>query len=179
MLREHGAQRPSIFEVLTHVHQLRGTKSRFTYTIPSPQPLSPRQPTANPLDSLVSFQSSSGTSPSRNAGVQAREKVLEAIAPMRRGRPTTSAPRTPESRSRQSSPQKEKTQGKPQNWLDGGFAAEEEKAWKTVKSNQGGPPIRGHRSGVASMDAWKVRNPVPPPSDEAWSLEGRGKDATR
>ena len=180
MLREHGAQRPSVFEILTHVHRLRGTKSRFAYTIPSPQPLSPRQPTMNPLDSLVSFRAPSGASPSRNAGIQARDKVLEAIAPMRRGRPT-SASHTPEPKSRPPSPQKEKTPI--QSWLDDGFTAEENKALKSIKSSQGGPPIRGHRSGVASIDAWKVRNPVPPSMDEAWSLEGKregkSKDAAK
>lgn len=31
MLREHGAHRPSVFEVLETVHKMRGTKSRFTY----------------------------------------------------------------------------------------------------------------------------------------------------
>ncbi|TFY73605.1 hypothetical protein EWM64_g10406, partial [Hericium alpestre] len=30
MLREHGAQRPSVFEVLNAVHRMRGTKSKFT-----------------------------------------------------------------------------------------------------------------------------------------------------
>lgn len=180
MLREHGAQRPSIFEILTHVHRLRGTTSRFSYSIPSPQPLSPRQPATNALDSLVSFRpspgNSSGNSPSRNAGVQAREKVLEAIAPMRRGRPTS---HTPEPKSRTSSPQKDgaqAAQGKVQNWLDVGFAEQEDKAWKAVKSSQGGPPIRGHRSGVASMDAWKLRNPVQPTMDEAWNVGGLGKE---
>src|SRR5260221_1370401 len=42
MLREHGAQRPSVFELLAHVHRLRGTKSKFTYTIPVIYPLLPR-----------------------------------------------------------------------------------------------------------------------------------------
>lgn len=178
MLREHGTHRPSIFEILAHVHRLRGTKSRFTYTIPAPKPLSPGAPTANPLESLVSFRPSSGASPSRNAGVQAREKVLEAIAPMRRGRPSTSATHTPEPKSRPPSPQKEKTQGKLSNWLDDDFAAQEDKAWKAVQSNQAVPPVK-HRSGIASMDAWKVRNPMPSAMDEAWIVEGRGKDAPR
>lgn len=31
MLREHGVHRPTVFEILDTVHQMRGTKSRFTY----------------------------------------------------------------------------------------------------------------------------------------------------
>ena len=111
MLREHGAQRPTVFEVLNNVHRLRGTKSRFVYAIPSREPFAQRHaelPPPNPLDDLVSYRSSSSTSiphtqastsPAKNAGVQAREKVLEAIATMRRGRPaplqTTQRPTSP------------------------------------------------------------------------------------
>ena len=105
MLREYGTQRPTVFELLNHVHALRGTTSRFTYNVPHKhqpisrpsvgpplQTLSPNivgagHTPANPLDDLVLFKSRSGTSPSKNAGVQARDRVLEAIAPMRRGRP--------------------------------------------------------------------------------------------
>lgn len=95
MLREHGTQRPSVFEILNHVHTLRGTKSRFTYSLPPRQPpLSPRTATsaplqtlspnimstssANPLDDLVTYKPRQ--SPAKNAGVEAREKVLEAKA---------------------------------------------------------------------------------------------------
>ena len=181
MLREHGAQRPSIFEILQHVHRLRGTKSRFSYTI-TLQPLSPRtaQPTSGPplnqtLNDLVSFRSSAqpsnaNASPNRNtnAGVQAREKVLEAIAPMRRGRPTSTS--THDSRSRQSSPQKENTQAKVQTWLDEGFAVEGAKRTQGVVSS-----VRGHRSGAAAImtDAWKPRNPAPLAVDDAWNVDGK------
>src|ERR1700733_9357909 len=41
MLREHGAQRPSVFELLTVVHGIRGTKSPFQYTVPPPPPIPP------------------------------------------------------------------------------------------------------------------------------------------
>lgn len=34
MLREHGTQRPSVFEIQDTVHKMRGTKSRFTYVSP-------------------------------------------------------------------------------------------------------------------------------------------------
>ncbi|KZP25379.1 hypothetical protein FIBSPDRAFT_389100 [Athelia psychrophila] len=184
MLREHGAHRPSVFEMLNHVHRLRGTKSRFTYTVPSPQPLSPRQqvaaPATNPLNDIVSFRpnpSAGNATGPKNPGVQAREKVLEAIAPMRRGRPT-SAQTPPESKSRPASPQKEKAQqNRVQNWLDDSFAVEEDKAWKAMKNTQAGAaPVRGHRSGPAPTDAWKVKSPVPPSMDPAWSTEARAKD---
>ncbi|KAG6845374.1 hypothetical protein H0H87_010483 [Tephrocybe sp. NHM501043] len=95
MLQEHGVRRPSVFEVLTHVHRLRGTKSRFKYIIPTPQPLSPRQqtsfkpspsPTAGRNDLMSVPQSSRvkmSISPSR--GQVARDQVIEAIAPHGRG----------------------------------------------------------------------------------------------
>ena len=31
MLREHGAQRPSVFDLLDAVHKMRGTQSKFHY----------------------------------------------------------------------------------------------------------------------------------------------------
>ncbi|KAI3622469.1 serine threonine protein [Moniliophthora roreri] len=133
MLREHGTQRPTVFEILSHVHRLRGTKSQFQYTIPVPKPLSPRYQTQpkpstlpNPSSSTISYRQAPAivsslspkpaTSPSPNPGVQARDKVLEAIAPMRRGRPTKE-----HSTSRSSSPVKGK------NWLE-----DEEKAWEAM-----------------------------------------------
>ena len=180
MLREHGAQRPTVFEVLNNVHRLRGTKSRFVYAIPSREPFAQRHaelPPPNPLDDLVSYRSSSSTSiphtqastsPAKNAGVQAREKVLEAIAPMRRGRPaplqTTQRPTSPYKA-------QEKENNKQSNAeLDMDFAVEEEASWKAVKHGRGA--VRGHRSGLTSPEAWKVRNP---PLDDAWDL-GRDRD---
>ncbi|KAJ6601145.1 hypothetical protein DFH09DRAFT_1355371 [Mycena vulgaris] len=156
MLREHGAQRPSVFELLSLVHRLRGTKSQFSYTIPPPQPLSPRPQqtqfaqSPNPLDATVTYQHQQ-PSPSKNAGVQARDKVLEAIAPMRRGRPTAEVPPST-SRSRNASPQKERERAQPdkaKNWLE-----EEDKAWKavTVKSSTSAPNKRS-----VLDDAWMTR----------------------
>lgn len=139
MLREHGAHRPSVFEILNQVHQLRGTKSQFHYNIPTPVPLSPRQ--SKPVMTVERVRQSNHNSkpavtatvsPAKNAGVQAREKVLEAIEPMRRGRPTPSSKAT-SSTSRSSSPQKElkHSQGN-KDWLSPGFDTESDKAWKTV-----------------------------------------------
>ncbi|KAJ7511848.1 hypothetical protein B0H11DRAFT_1899362 [Mycena galericulata] len=157
MLREHGAQRPSVFELLALVHRLRGTTSPFTYTIPPPQPLSPRHtqfPTANPLESTVTYR------PQQNAGMQARDKVLEAIAPMRRGRPEPQHSPS-QSRSRNPSPQKERERAQPplpppqqppaKNWLD-----EEEKAWRavSVKSSTSAPNKPG---AMDDADAWMAR----------------------
>ncbi|KAF7347258.1 Protein kinase domain-containing protein [Mycena venus] len=171
MLREHGNQRPSVFELLSIVHRLRGTKSQFTYTIPAPQPLSPRPQqtqfaqSANPLDSTITYRSQQQPSPSKNAGVQARDKVLEAIAPMRRGRPTTEGHHASPSRSRNPSPQKERALPQPpppppqsKNWLE-----EEDKAWNavTVKSGTSAP-----KRSVLD-DAWTTRGgtgPTPTPS---------------
>ncbi|KAI0066503.1 hypothetical protein BV25DRAFT_1392784 [Artomyces pyxidatus] len=179
MLREHGAQRPSVFEVLNVVHRMRGTKSRFTYNIPQRQPLSPRHAEFSPLDTLVSYRSSSTplappaqrpVSPEKNAGVQAREKVLEAIAPMRRGRPSA-LPST----SRPSSPEKENRKGAPQ-WpetdFETDFAVDEEETWKAVKNAHGA--VRGHRSGLASPGVWGGGKSTTT-FDDAWDV-GRGKD---
>ncbi|KAJ7194670.1 hypothetical protein GGX14DRAFT_678190 [Mycena pura] len=151
MLREHGHQRPSVFELLSGVHRLRGTKSQFSYNIPPPQPLSPRaqqtqfSPPANPLESTISYRSQQQLPPPTNPGIQARDKVLEAIAPMRRGRPTTeSYSSASPSKSRNASPPKarEPTQSaslvpeKTKNWLE-----EEDKAWQaaTRPSNTNAP----------------------------------------
>ncbi|THH08480.1 hypothetical protein EW145_g2682 [Phellinidium pouzarii] len=91
MLQEHGGHRPSVFETLETVHRMRGTKSRFTYSTPPREPLSPKKlhspsPSRNATPS--SMKSPDSVSSPMN-GIQAREKVLEAIAPMRRGRPSS------------------------------------------------------------------------------------------
>ncbi|THH20483.1 hypothetical protein EW146_g868 [Bondarzewia mesenterica] len=185
MLREHGSQRPSVFEILIAVHRMRGTKSRFVYNLPPRQPLSPRHaevyPQTNALDDLISYRSSSSPTlasevqpsifPTKNAGVQARERVLEAIAPMRRGRPapiqSTSPPASP-------AKEQEKENRK---WadaeLDMDFGVEEEARWKAVKNTRGA--VRGHRSGLASPEAWKVKSPA---LDDAWDL-GKDRDKGR
>lgn len=99
-------RRPSVFELLSHVHVLRGTKSRFKYTIPVPQPLSPRhqtqfKPSASPnhIEHVPPPPNAilMSVSPNKSKGVQAREQVMEAIAPMRRGRPYNSSESEPTS----------------------------------------------------------------------------------
>lgn len=169
MLREHGSQRPTVFELLNHVHRLRGTKSKFAYNTPVPPPLLPhghpqakQPPPLNPLDGLVTY----GFPPAKSAlsiydmnapsnppnqGVQAREKVLEAIAPMRRGRPTaskeslsTSRPPTPPKHSQSRSEYSK-------DWSDSGFGPEQDKAWKvaTERHSSSRPPN-------ASDEAWNL-----------------------
>ncbi|TFY55998.1 hypothetical protein EVJ58_g7903 [Rhodofomes roseus] len=164
MLREHGAQRPTVFELLDHVHRLRGTKSRFTYNVPpKAPPLSPTRAAAsplqtlspnivstpaNPLDDLVSLkaQQALSTSPSKNAGIEARDKVLEAIAPMRRGRPPPMA-QAP------SSPKKERAFE-----MDMKFGADDDRVWRGVK---------GHKSGLAVVHAHRD-------AGDAWGMGQKG-----
>ena len=182
MLREHGAQRPTVFEVLNTVHRMRGTKSKFNYNVPSRSQLVSqlsidRAPaTSTTLDGLVSYRSSTASvpqarpvNPDKNAGVQAREKVLEAIAPLRRGRPTpvslhhaTTGP---------SSPSKEKVEYKPSE-LE--FKDAEDESWKAARG-----AVRGHRSGLASPTRWP---PPVAPLDDAWSFargSGTGADKAK
>lgn len=163
MLREHGAQRPTVFELLAHVHRLRGTKSKFSYTIPVGQPPLSRFTQATPLMPNNSpggpvSHSASSTKPAlsvynadkqsaiSNEGVQAREKVLEAIAPMRRGRPT----HMKEGSSRQPSPQMPQQTTVANNWQDRGFSTEENQAWKTAKEKAKVP---------SKDDVWAVVSP--------------------
>ncbi|EMD42252.1 hypothetical protein CERSUDRAFT_110779 [Gelatoporia subvermispora B] len=166
MLREHGAQRPSVFEILEHVHRLRGTKPRTTYAIPPKEPLSPRalQPhlqalspnvlsPANPLDGLVTYKGAQ--QPAKNAGVEAREKVLESIAPMRRGRPTPAA--TPAAPSHPASPKKAKAFE-----LDMNFGADEDRTWKGAQPQKSGAAKLG--SGSISLDTG---------DRDAWGLGAR------
>lgn len=162
MLREHGAQRPIIFEILNNVHRLRGTKSRFTYTIPEQAPLSPRLMniggTKAMLDDLVTYKPQPPAQPVvKNNGTQAREKVLEAIAPMRRGRPEPS----PTPRSRSTSPLKEAVKAKVLgNGPGTDLPIEKDQTWKpTPKDNVF---IRGHKSGLVTSGAWKVRPSASP-----------------
>ncbi|KAF4573306.1 hypothetical protein EYR36_007817 [Pleurotus pulmonarius] len=178
MLREHGVHRPTVFEVLEQVHRLRGTKSQFKYNVPSPQPLSPKHVSSKnasafsnskpPQQTLTSPPVPNGTSSNsasaKNAGVQAREMVLEAIAPMRRGRPAAIKDANEPSSSsstRPASPHKPITSSTarqpdgtkpPNNWLDSGFDAEEEKAWKAIAATKA--PERLKPSGD---DAWAVK----------------------
>ena len=172
MLREHGAHRPSIFEVLNNVHRLRGTKSRFTYTIPEQAPLSPRSVNASgrkgTLDDLITYKPQSPLSTAaKNIGTQAREKVLEAISPMRRGRREASSG----SRSRSTSPRKEPTKVKGLgNELGTILPADKGQAWKLPPKDNAF--VRGHKSGLVTSGAWKVKHSGPPESSS------KGKDIT-
>jgi AP2-associated kinase len=154
ILREHGTQRPSIYEILEVVHRIRGTRSRFSYSIPEKQPLSPRPTTSsspsNALEELVTFRSQQSTPGTRNTGTQARDKVLEAISPMRRGRPIRGTSRSP-------SPNKEKARDRWDGEFNANFGAEEDQAWRAAAKI---PIIRGHKSGVVSSDAWKIKAPI-------------------
>ncbi|KAF4611694.1 hypothetical protein D9613_004200 [Agrocybe pediades] len=189
MLREHGSQRPTVFELLNHVHRLRGTKSKFSYNVPVPQPLAPRShapPNAkpvtspNPLEGTISYVSPSSkpalslydpkslpNPPAVNAGIQARDKVLEAIGPMRRGRPNTSQ-NVP---SRPSSPQKntqmrQDTRDALSNWPD----ANQERAWKNVTEKQ-------KDSSKDADDGWNLKNlDMAPKLDTLEKATGFGDD---
>lgn len=167
MLREHGTQRPSVFELLAQVHRMRGTKSRFTYHIVPQQSLSPRVPQSQSaqLDNLVSYRPSPPNTmqrppPARNTGVQARDKVLEAIAPMRRGRPSCPQPAVSDI-SKPPSPLKtplEATRPQKVDLLDDHFGAEEDNAWRVMKSSApSNEDVKGLSSGSAAMSAWKPK----------------------
>lgn len=179
MLREHGAHRPTVFELLAQVHQLRGTKSQFQYNIPASAPLSPRQPKPvpsidkqprpspqQPLAMSVTMTKatvpsvSPTLSPAKTPGVQAREKVLEAIEPMRRGRPTPA--KEPSSYSRPSSPQKQTkpSQGtaNSNDWLKANFDADSDKAWKAATSNS-------EKTKPSLDEAWSLGSAENPKSD--------------
>ncbi|KAG1749749.1 uncharacterized protein EDB91DRAFT_1109457 [Suillus paluster] len=185
MLREHGTQRPTIFELLAQVHTIRGTKSGFVYDIPPPQPLSPRAlqpPSTNALDNLVSYRRDTATqqaSPAQpktmGTGIQARDRVLEAIAPMRRGRPPYSqqqndtATLSPTSRP----PSPPKLPNRP----DGSFGAEEDRAWKEIKNSSAAGGIRAHKSGSVTASVWRPKISAPP-LDDAWSVETRASKVT-
>ncbi|KAH9962736.1 hypothetical protein BGW80DRAFT_1354206 [Lactifluus volemus] len=178
MLREHGAQRPTAFEILNTVHRMRGTKSKFNYTIPSRSQLVPSlpavssAPTSSALDDLVSYRPSiasvpqaqapsSSANPVKNAGVQARERVLEAIAPLRRGRPAPVS--LHHAVTGPSSPTKDKAERKAPE-LE--FNDAEDESWRAARG-----ALRGHRSGLMSPTTW-----VPPAAslDDAWNLVVRG-----
>ncbi|KAF8910082.1 hypothetical protein CPB84DRAFT_1764569 [Gymnopilus junonius] len=171
MLREHGSQRPTVFELLNHVHRLRGTKSKFSYNIPVPPPLFPRgqsaaakSPVSNPLEGLVTY----ATPPTKptvshyeprlppnlpimNQGIQARDKVLDAIAPMRRGRPTashgSSRPSSPQKNSHDRQTDKENVT----NWSSDDFANEQDKAWQAVAGKN-----TTQKDASSTNDGWVV-----------------------
>ncbi|TDL26341.1 hypothetical protein BD410DRAFT_741603, partial [Rickenella mellea] len=147
MLKDHGTQRPSVFELLDTVHRMRGTKSRFNYNPPPPQPLSPRvlqTSKAESLNNQVLYTQPPSRVSNANNGIQARDRVLEAIAPMRRGRPSVG----------NISPSKDK-------FPDDAFATtskNDDDAWKTLKANSA---AKAHKSGIIPSsvgDEWKVKN---------------------
>ena len=182
MLREHGAQRPSVFELLAQVHHVRGTNPRFTYHIVPQQPFPPRAPqsqSANQLDDLVSYRPSSSAitqrpPPAKNTGIQAREKVLEAIAPMRRGRPPSSQPVLSDT-SKPPSPRKmplETTKSPKVDLLDDHFGTEEDNAWRTVRNNApSDDDIKASSSHNAGLSAWKPKSGARSEPDATWSVE--------
>ncbi|CCA67746.1 related to serine/threonine kinase ARK1 [Serendipita indica DSM 11827] len=96
ILREYGTQRPSVFEILDTVHRMRGTKSRYRY---APRPVAAQSPIPKSPDDIVSFRVSQTQkdlkSPLVSSAAQIRQGVMEAIAPMRRGRPNALTSNTP------------------------------------------------------------------------------------
>ncbi|KLO07014.1 hypothetical protein SCHPADRAFT_923009 [Schizopora paradoxa] len=161
MLREHGAHRPTAFEVLNTVHAMRGTRSRFTYTIPPPrQPLSPRN-AQSPQAIMTAERISSANARDSASPISApRERFPEPVAPMRRGRP--------------SSP----TRGRKQS--DDAFGLLDTASGSTWNVK----PAKAHKSGLAtvSTEMWK-RKPVPSiePSGsklgDAWEVSSSSKSS--
>ena len=142
MLKDHGTMRPTVFEVLGDVHRMRGTQSQFQYTAAMSQPLVSNRPphtkhaTSSALDGVITYKSPKAphkstppSTPAKNQGQLARDKVMEAIAPMRRGRPSPSKDLSGPN-SRQPSPQKAVTGDKLKLNLNGINLADDEKAWK-------------------------------------------------
>jgi len=185
MLREHGAQRPTVFEILSQVHRIRGTKSKFTYAVPVTPPLIPRtshltkRNSINPPNGYVSHAPPNAalslygpglitntTVP--NQGTQARDKVLEAIAPMRRGRPTYGTetnslrPSSFEEHHLESTKQDPKTGS-----LGSAFDPEQDRHWqKTTEKAQ--IPAK-----LSNMDdAWTVE--LVPPTAKAGNTQSAG-----
>ncbi|KAL4070721.1 hypothetical protein J3A83DRAFT_3254823 [Scleroderma citrinum] len=172
MLREHGTQRPTVFELLDQVHCMRGTKSRFSYHIPPSQPLSPRviqHHPSNPLDNVVSTRPKSSNTQTQpiqrkdvTPGIQAGEKVLEAITtPARRGRPSSghqkesalSTAAHPPSPTVGLSPTATRVVNR--DWL----ADEEDKAWRALRSSiQGTGGVKVQKSGGLGWSAWKPKH---------------------
>jgi len=192
MLQEHGTRRPSVFELLDHVHRLRRTKSRFHYTIPVPQPLSsyrptqfkvasrsspantatisapkslpmtvthskvrqPREQVADAIDSMPGGNSISNTNSTQPPGSSNTKYFeLQQTPPIRRGRPTISRSLSTSKVSNLGNTTTPQVAGeeKPKNWLDNGFAAEEDAAWKVLSA--------GDTSQITSdrpADAWRV-----------------------
>jgi AP2-associated kinase len=119
------------------------------------------------LDDLVAYKSQSPASATKNNGVQAREKVLEAIAPMRRGRPEPS----PTPRSRSTSPRKGPTKGRILgNEPAPASSNDKDSPWKLGPKDNAF--VRGHKSGLVTSGAWKVKPSTTP------DPVSKGKDTT-
>ena len=170
MLREHGTQRPTVFELLDQVHRVRGTKSRFTYHKPPPQPLSPRvvqHYPANTLDNVVSIRPKSSntqiqpTERKDATPVVPRDKALEATTtPVRRGRPSSSHQKesTLSVRSHPPSPTV-MPPGTAKAANRDLLADEEDKAWKALRASaQGTGDVKVQKSGGVGWSAWKPKN---------------------
>lgn len=122
-------------------------------------------------------------------GAQAREKVLEAIAPMRRGRPIPAKDALPSSRPiTPLAPQRQvdhsNAPDKHRNWLDGGFGTEGDKAWNNNMDRKpspaqpmsdgwvDAPPKSDHRSfgfgdNYTDTKVWVLQNPNSPQTSKA------------
>ncbi|KAI6047854.1 hypothetical protein EDC04DRAFT_2620198 [Pisolithus marmoratus] len=148
------------------VHRMRGTKSRFVYHIPPPEPLSPRAVQVHPApprdNSAASIRPRSSNAQYKQKdvtpGVQVKEKALDSTTP-RRGRPghqkgpllsSTSRPVSPTAESSSASVKVVK-----RDWL----ADDEDKAWRALKSST--PSTGDNRpqgSGDAGWSAWKPKS---------------------
>lgn len=138
---------------------------------------------SNALDNLLSYRRPSGTDAIAQeaqpkvagAGIQARDRVLEAIAPMRRGRPSSSYQQndTTTSSSTSRPPSPPKLASKP----DGSFGAEEDKVWKEMKNSSVAGSVRAHKSGGVTASVWKPKI-FAPPLDDAWRVESHASKLT-
>ncbi|KXN88880.1 Actin-regulating kinase 1 [Leucoagaricus sp. SymC.cos] len=156
MLREHGAQRPTVFEVLAHVHGLRGTKSPYNYPLPTPTPLSPRRPeiTSNPLEGIITYrQSETPITPK----AQPTKPAELTVPPERRGRPKPSVrdgPSPSPFASAKLSPQPGVEKASVVD--DSGFGADGNAAWSSAIAKHASIANRGASLG-----------------DEAWSIQSK------
>ena len=86
MLQEYGSQRPTVFEVLHNVHSMRGTKSAYSYSLPTLKTLALRNSDfkSNPLDGIVTYRQSTAQIAPKVQSTKAPELL---VPPERRGRP--------------------------------------------------------------------------------------------
>ncbi|KAH7105144.1 hypothetical protein BKA62DRAFT_437921 [Auriculariales sp. MPI-PUGE-AT-0066] len=91
MLQEYGTYRPSVYDLLTTVHAMRGTRSQYSYNRPPAPAIAPGPPPVSSLDDILvkRKQQAAANQPAAGGAAAARQQVLDAIAPMRRGRPET------------------------------------------------------------------------------------------